>query len=171
MQNLFVLIAKYISQNVVQSKWPTPPLTVLTDNRIKFSAKFGFLSLNIWWYQNMAQHNCDLFTNIFFSPMPIANAYDIGKDSLQEGSKKVYQAHPADIQISKIFCCQKVVCKFNLTCSGDEENVSLWRFTIKATLLESAKTAVVIVVFGRVGGLVCGIILLPNISTKFGPAC
>ena len=93
----------------------------------------------MWWYQNMAQHNCDLFTNIFLSPMPIANAYDIGKDSLQEGSKKVYQAHPADIKISKIFCCQKVVCKsLNLTwlavvmrrmchCEGSQSKLLFWR--------------------------------------------
>ena len=37
-----ILYAKCICQNIIRSRWPPASLTVLTDERIKFSAKFGF---------------------------------------------------------------------------------------------------------------------------------
>ena len=43
-QKIFVFSAECICQNMIKSKRPPASLTVLTDNRIKFSAELGFIS-------------------------------------------------------------------------------------------------------------------------------
>ena len=114
----------------------------------------------------MAQHNCDLSSNISqHYANGIGNAWHWNRLE-RKVPKKVNQTYPMDM-LKEITSLSKL----SLTCSDDEENVSLWRFTIKATLLKSAKSALVIVVFGRVGGwgqslaLFCRQIFHSNLAT------
>ena len=72
---------------MIKSKRPPAPLTVLTDNRIKFSAEFGFYLWISGVYQNMAQHNCNLSTNIFLCNTPMHVTLDFNRRSYKRESE------------------------------------------------------------------------------------
>ena len=114
---------------------------MLTDNRIKFSAKFGFYlwisgATKIWLNIKL----CDLFTNIFLSPMSMR----VTLENHFRGRKQKSISGPLrrKTNFDKFLSsenCQNVVCKsLNLTwlavvmrrmshCEGSQSKLLFWR--------------------------------------------